>query len=169
MLAFGNRRCGRSHSQPEGARRRALNSGAAAVFVAINGGGRSTRAATPKRTFGGADMHDTDTLRQDEPAGRRALAFIAAAAALIAALLATKARAQSGGGDATTDALATTGALATIAFFALLGFFIIRGVLGERSRSVFVGNVLSALFIGAISAALLAVFFGALLGAFETP
>ena len=111
-------------------------------------------------------MHDTNTLRQDEPAGHRALAFIAAA---IAALLATEARAQSGGGDATMGALTTTSALLTIAIFALLGFFIIRSVLDERSRSVFVGNVLSALFIGVISAALLAVFFGALLRAFETP
>ena len=40
-------------------------------------------------------MHDTNTLRQDEPAGRHALAFVTAAAALIAALLTTEARAQS--------------------------------------------------------------------------
>ena len=39
-------------------------------------------------------MHDTDTLRQDETGARRALAFITAAAALIAALLATETRAQ---------------------------------------------------------------------------
>lgn len=46
-------------------------------------------------------MHNTNMLRQDETGGRRALAFIAAAAALIAALLATEARAQS---DAREDA-----------------------------------------------------------------
>ena len=40
-------------------------------------------------------MNDTNTLRQDEPAGRHALAFVTAAAALIAALLTTEARAQS--------------------------------------------------------------------------
>ena len=54
-------------------------------------------------------MHDTFTLRQDEPAGRGALAFVIAAAALAVMLLATEARAQSDGvsQDCLEAALAT--------------------------------------------------------------
>lgn len=54
------------------------------------------RAATPKDSCGGTDMHDTFTFRQDEPTGRRALAFVTvtAAAALAAMLLTTEVRAQ---------------------------------------------------------------------------
>ena len=40
-------------------------------------------------------MHDTNMLRQEGMGGRRALAFVTAAAALAAMLLATEARAQS--------------------------------------------------------------------------
>lgn len=58
-------------------------------------------------------MHDTFTLRQDEPAGRCALAFVIAAAALAAMLLATEARAESDGvsQDCLEAALATQRAL----------------------------------------------------------